>query len=613
MPPTALPAQVYRFSAVVFDAGAFQLCVDGHLRPCPARVLRLLHVLCAAPGRLFTRDELIAALWTEPHRVSDESLGQIVFKLRQVLGDDSARLVTVRGAGLRLDAEVSATPSTATSVLPDVADVPDGEATQEPPVSSARHDGTDSDPAPRASLSRSRRMTFIACVVAALIVAVVITLTPWRRTTDPADDVLGAWGFDARQLHVARSDTGERLQAALKVDASGDRAAAQAMLAAIHVSDTSTPVPALLLSVMRAGAGDRSAAEHWLAQARPRVEASADAAATAWLDLAQGFAQGQNTPMAASLTALLEREPDAWILRHIRAQLRLQRGQREAALDDLKRIPIPSLADRRLEDVLATRAALGDRTGAQALYERLDPNAHPVSHAAVGALLAWSADDRPKARRDFDTTAALALRENRDDWAIRGNLLAAVLAFDADDPSDARRRVSNALAIARDAHETLSVIDAELMLAQIASAQGDADACRLALTRAADAATRSGDTAWMDIVNVVALRLGSETVARVSTPDTDLTAQGLSVLLAARVAWHAGDIDKASNLLQHAATAPAMVAEEYALLARDLHVPWTPPPRADPPSPPYFRLLGAIRVAKTTATTTPENAAPSPR
>lgn len=625
MPPTASPAQVYRFAAVEFDAGAFQLRVAGLPRHCPARVLRLLQLLCAAPGRLFQRDELIAALWPQRQLVSDESLDQVVFKLRTALDADAACLVTVRGAGLRLDAEVTATPS---SVLAAGSGEGPGESHDDAAgttLPNAAADSVDSDatlsdgdaalavaaisaapseralpaqpPAPTRGIYALRRWHF--ALLLAGIIAVAGAFQLWRVQAQQRDAAaLRAWGFEASQVHAARADTAERLRAALAADASGDRAQAQVTLTAIHNNDAQTPLPALLLSAWRAGAGDRAGAEQWLAAARPRVAASNDVETMTWLDLAQALAQGQSNAMLASLSALLERRTDAWILRHIRAQLRHQRAQPEAALEDLQRIAVVALTDRRLEDVLATRAALGDRAGAEAAYARLDARAQPVGHAAVGALLAWSAGDLVRARQGFAETAVLARRENRDDWVLRAELLAAALAFEAGDANDARQRIAEAAARARETRETLSLVDAELMLAQIAAAANERTDCQAALTRALAAAVQSGDAAWEGLVEVVALRLGQAMPALHVTQDSDLMSQGLATLRQARLALRDGERERATMLYRHAPAPLPLLSEEYAMLARDLELPWSLPQRPNPPSPPYFRLITSTLLAR---------------
>lgn len=600
MPPSAPPpASIYRYGRAELDTGAFLLRVDGRVQACPARALRLLQLLCSAPGRLFQRDELIAVLWPQRRLVSDESLSQVIFKLRTALGADGERIVTVRGAGVRLDAQVTTAPSPVVAAAPagdvahaedvahaDTDDADDADASL-PPVTPAPASAT-----PAAAAASPARRRVVALLGAGLLLAAAVLLgLRYRAAPAPADLHLAGWGFGAQQIHAARPDTAALLDQALAADALGDRPRAQVVLAALHDADPATPLPALLLAVWRAGSGDRNDAQRWIARAQPRATASGDALVGAWLQLADAFVRGQSADILAALSALLDRRPDAWILRYARAQVRLQRGQPDAALDDLRRIDVATLADRRSEDVLASRAALGDRTGAEAAYARLDPRVNPVGYAGVGALLAWSADDRPRARAGFVATAALAVRENRDDWAMRAQLLAAVLAVDAHDTADARRRAAEAATRARDRHETLVALDAQLMLAQIAALDHDADGVAAALQGAADAAAQSRDAAWIGIVRAVALRLGGDAPAPPGGDETDLAAQGVAPLLAARLALRDGGIERARALYAQAAPPPAFLREEYALLARELGLPPSPPVRGDAPGPPYFRFV----------------------
>ena len=67
--------------------------------------LRLLQALCEQPGLLISRTELFGYIWPR-QVVSDESLTKLIFRLRELLGKYSARIVTVRSRGVRLDATV---------------------------------------------------------------------------------------------------------------------------------------------------------------------------------------------------------------------------------------------------------------------------------------------------------------------------------------------------------------------------------------------------------------------------------------------------------------------------------------------------------------------------
>lgn len=64
----------------------------------------LLAHLAAAPGRVFTKQELLQAIWSEPTGAPTRRLDAQVARLRRRLGDQRALLVTVWGVGYRLGA-----------------------------------------------------------------------------------------------------------------------------------------------------------------------------------------------------------------------------------------------------------------------------------------------------------------------------------------------------------------------------------------------------------------------------------------------------------------------------------------------------------------------------
>jgi DNA-binding response OmpR family regulator len=69
-----------------------------------AAEFRLLQILMQAPGRLFTREELLQRFCQRGESVIDKVIDVHIGKLRQKLGDDPARplfIETVRGFGYR--------------------------------------------------------------------------------------------------------------------------------------------------------------------------------------------------------------------------------------------------------------------------------------------------------------------------------------------------------------------------------------------------------------------------------------------------------------------------------------------------------------------------------
>src|ERR1700759_3012626 len=89
--------------------------------------LRLLQALCERPGVMLPRRELFNLIW--PRQIaSNEALTKLIGRLRELLGPFGARVVTVRGRGVRLDATVRRL---------DTPPAPDGSSGL-PPVSTSR-------------------------------------------------------------------------------------------------------------------------------------------------------------------------------------------------------------------------------------------------------------------------------------------------------------------------------------------------------------------------------------------------------------------------------------------------------------------------------------------
>jgi two-component system phosphate regulon response regulator PhoB len=88
------------------DANAMTLSVRGEVVTTTATEFRLLHYLARHPGRVFTRDQILDAVWTETTFVSPRSVDVYVRKLREKIEDDPERpryLKTVRGTGYRFE------------------------------------------------------------------------------------------------------------------------------------------------------------------------------------------------------------------------------------------------------------------------------------------------------------------------------------------------------------------------------------------------------------------------------------------------------------------------------------------------------------------------------
>lgn len=88
------------------NADAMTLKVRGTLIPTTATEFRLLHYLARNSGRVFTRDQILDAVWRETSYVSPRSVDVYIRKLREKIEKDPENpryLKTARGAGYRFE------------------------------------------------------------------------------------------------------------------------------------------------------------------------------------------------------------------------------------------------------------------------------------------------------------------------------------------------------------------------------------------------------------------------------------------------------------------------------------------------------------------------------
>ena len=102
---TLTPA-VIRAGDLEIDTLAMALMVRGAAIAATATEFRLLHYLASHAGRVFTRDQILDAVWRETTFVSPRSVDVYVRKLRakiEVDPENPRYLKTVRGAGYRFE------------------------------------------------------------------------------------------------------------------------------------------------------------------------------------------------------------------------------------------------------------------------------------------------------------------------------------------------------------------------------------------------------------------------------------------------------------------------------------------------------------------------------
>lgn len=91
---------------VEIDSGAMTLSVRGNQVQTTATEFRLLEYLARHPGRVFTRDQLLDAVWRDTAYVTPRSVDVYVRRIREKIEKDPEQpqyLRTVRGAGYRFE------------------------------------------------------------------------------------------------------------------------------------------------------------------------------------------------------------------------------------------------------------------------------------------------------------------------------------------------------------------------------------------------------------------------------------------------------------------------------------------------------------------------------
>ncbi len=102
-----LAPQLLKAGDIEIDTGAMTLAVRGKKIPTTATEFRLLDYLARHPGRVFTRDQLLDAVWRDTQFVTPRSVDVYVRRIREKIERDpeSPRMLkTVRGAGYRFEA-----------------------------------------------------------------------------------------------------------------------------------------------------------------------------------------------------------------------------------------------------------------------------------------------------------------------------------------------------------------------------------------------------------------------------------------------------------------------------------------------------------------------------
>lgn len=102
-----LTQQKIRMGNLEIDSGAMSVEVGGNPVTTTATEFRLLEYLASRPGRVFTREQLLDAVWRDTSYVTLRSVDVYVRRIREKIEQDAENpryLRTVRGVGYRFEA-----------------------------------------------------------------------------------------------------------------------------------------------------------------------------------------------------------------------------------------------------------------------------------------------------------------------------------------------------------------------------------------------------------------------------------------------------------------------------------------------------------------------------
>jgi len=104
--PQLVPQKI-RLGDLEIDSGAMSVEVGGQTITTTATEFRLLEYLASRPGRVFTREQLLDAVWRDTSYVTLRSVDVYVRRIREKIEQDAENprfLRTVRGVGYRFEA-----------------------------------------------------------------------------------------------------------------------------------------------------------------------------------------------------------------------------------------------------------------------------------------------------------------------------------------------------------------------------------------------------------------------------------------------------------------------------------------------------------------------------
>jgi two-component system, OmpR family, alkaline phosphatase synthesis response regulator PhoP len=88
-------------SGIVIDKDKYLVFREGQELSLPKKEFELLALLASAPGRVFTRENILTSVWGNDVIVGDRTIDVHIRKLREKLGDDYFK--TIKGVGYKFE------------------------------------------------------------------------------------------------------------------------------------------------------------------------------------------------------------------------------------------------------------------------------------------------------------------------------------------------------------------------------------------------------------------------------------------------------------------------------------------------------------------------------
>lgn len=240
-----------------------------------------------------------------------------------------------------------------------------------------------------------RRQT--AFVVGAFLALAALAGLAWYDRVHLERPFESGFGLIERDLAGLSSSGKAAMREAFRRDAGGDRDSAIELVQALVDGGSDHALPITMLAIWTGARGEPAAAGH-LAQARTILARSGNAYLPLFLQ-AYG-ADGDDLARQQAMEAALALRPSAWKMRFGLAHLALGRNDARRAREALAGIEFPAFDDRRVPQVLADRALLGDCAAVRPLVARL-PEDRPIWRLWVTAACDFSEGRHGAARAGF--------------------------------------------------------------------------------------------------------------------------------------------------------------------------------------------------------------------